>query len=167
MPNTGTSGIARRAHASDTVLWFSQRLRKGPTALPAFFSELDCAIASTGDRAKNFALKNQVYCEFSNSVACQVLIKQRALEKKRIRNLLSSEFFATFRKSTITQRFSAAPYECVGLLLELPAEPTRCFFFSLLFYASTSRPLEPRIGTFFSFLWMGLYSRSSHALRHK
>ena len=62
-------------------MWFSQR--GPPTALPAFFSELDCAIASTGDRANNFALKNQIYCEFSNSVACQVLIKQRALKKKK------------------------------------------------------------------------------------
>ena len=91
-----------RREYNSLILWFSQRLRKRPTALPAFFSELDCAIASTGGRAKNFALKNQIYCEFSNSEACQVLIKQRALKKKRIRNLLSSEFFATFRKSTIS-----------------------------------------------------------------
>ena len=38
-------------------------------------------------------------------MACQVLIEQRALKKKkeggRIRNLLSGEFFATFMKSTI------------------------------------------------------------------
>jgi len=70
-------------------------------------------------RTKNFALKNQIYCGFSGSVACQVLIKQRALKKKRIRNLLSSEFFATFTKSTISyqcreplgvdDRFDAGP----------------------------------------------------------
>jgi len=64
------------------ILWFSERLRKEPTAFPAFFSELDCAIVSTMGRTKNFALKNQIYCGFSGSVACQVLIKQSSEKKK-------------------------------------------------------------------------------------
>jgi len=55
-------------------------------------------------RTKDLALKNQIYCEFSGSVACQVLIKQRAC------NLLSSEFFATFRKSTIRDSIENETY---------------------------------------------------------
>jgi len=91
---------ARTNYSSFYGIVVFRKVTKGAHSSPSFFffSELDCAIASTMGRTKNFALKNQIYCEFSGSVACQVLIKQRALEKKRVRNLLSSEFFATFKK---------------------------------------------------------------------
>jgi len=68
---------------------------KAAHSSPSFlFSELDCGIASTRGHTKNFALKNQIYGEFSNSVACQVLIKQRALKKKKDFATLYSESFA-------------------------------------------------------------------------
>jgi len=85
-----------------------RKVAKGAHSSPGFvLSELDCAIASTMGRTKNSALKNHIYCELLGSVACQVQIKQRARKKTTIRNLLSSEFFATFMKSTIFESQAA------------------------------------------------------------
>ena len=78
---------------------FPKGCERGPQLSQLFFSELDSAIASTGDRAKNFALKNQIYCEFSNSVACQVLIKQSSEKKKG---------FATFCPASFSQPLGKA-----------------------------------------------------------
>ena len=52
------AAVALQGDGKPFVLWFSERLRKGPTAPLAFFSELDCAIVSTRGRTENFALKN-------------------------------------------------------------------------------------------------------------